>query len=198
LNEGTITTRELDRRRGVRTTLPTLVPLVMCFDCRLIRTGRMNHETQNKMIERSEARNQIFNCVNLEGKSMVIISKIEKSKKLSDLTKNYCFYEKNKILNDNYILTKRIHYIQYKCSFKGGLNKTIIIINDSHIPMNIPNSTLGEEIMRIIGAWINTDGNLIDLYGMHDTFSRKYLIDRNDVIWNGRNDYKYIKTKITR
>jgi hypothetical protein len=57
--------------------------------------------------------------------------------------------------------------------------------------------TLGEEIMKIIGAWLNTDGNLIDLYGMHDKFSRKYLIRKEDTLWNGRNDYKYIKAKIT-
>jgi hypothetical protein len=51
--------------------------------------------------------------------------------------------------------------------------------------------------MKLIGAWLNTDGNLIDIYGMHDKFSERYLLNNDDIIWNGRNDFKYLKPKIT-
>jgi hypothetical protein len=67
---------------------------------------------------------------------------IKKLKKLSMLSKDYCFYERNKKLKDNHKLKKGIHYIQYRCSLKGGLNTAIIIINDTQIPINISNNTL--------------------------------------------------------
>jgi hypothetical protein len=75
---------------------------------------------QSEMMERRETKHQIINCINLKEKSMVIIQierntyfgDIKKLKKLSEFTKGYCFYEKNKILKDNLILTKGIHYIQ--------------------------------------------------------------------------------------
>jgi hypothetical protein len=114
------------------------------------------------------------------------------------LSKDYCFYEQSKKLEENHKLKKGIHYIQYRWSLKGGLNTTIIMINDTQIPINIPNNTLTEYILKIIGAWLNTDGNLIDIYGMHDRFSRRYLLNKDDIIWNGRNDFKYLKGKITR
>jgi hypothetical protein len=71
------------------------------------------------------------------------------------------------------------------------------MINDTQIPITIPNNTLTENIMKIIGAWLNTDGNLINIYGMHDKLSRRYLLNKDDILWNGRNDFKYLKAKIT-
>jgi hypothetical protein len=32
---------------------------------------------------------------------------------------------------------------------------------------------------------------------MHDKFSRRYLLNKDDIIWKGRNDFKYLKAKIT-
>jgi hypothetical protein len=32
---------------------------------------------------------------------------------------------------------------------------------------------------------------------MHDKFSRRYLLNKDDIIWNGRNDFKYLKAKVT-
>jgi hypothetical protein len=45
---------------------------------------------------------------------------IKKLKKLSMLSKDYYFYERNKKLEENHKLKKGIHYIQYRCSLKGG------------------------------------------------------------------------------
>jgi hypothetical protein len=45
---------------------------------------------------------------------------IKKLKKLSSLSKDYCFYERNKKLKENHKMKKGIHYIQYRCSLKGG------------------------------------------------------------------------------
>jgi hypothetical protein len=85
---------------------------------------------QNKEIR--EVKNQIINCINLKEKSMMIIqiekevyfADIKKLRKLSNLSKDYCFYERNKILNDNQIISRGIYYIQYRCRLKGG-GKTI-------------------------------------------------------------------------
>jgi hypothetical protein len=126
LNITTTNTRELDKRRGARTnstkTLPTLAPFVMCFNCRMVeKTGR---NEQNQL----EKRIQKINCINLSGKSMLIIQiekevyfiDIVKLKKLSMLSNGYCFYERNKKLKENHQLKKGIHYIQYRCTLKGG------------------------------------------------------------------------------
>jgi hypothetical protein len=50
--------------------------------------------------------------------------------------------------------------------------------------------------MKMIGGWLNIDGNLINLFGMHNKFSGEYLLDRNDFLWNGRNDFKLLKVRI--
>jgi hypothetical protein len=70
------------------------------------------------------------------------------------------------------------------------------LIKDTQIPIDIPNNTLTEEIMKVIGVWLNTEGNLIDLFGMHNNFSEEYLLDRNDILWNGRNNFKFLKVRI--
>jgi hypothetical protein len=100
-----INTRELDKGRGARTTskktLPTLVPLVMCFDCILIEnTGQNKQRSLEPHI----------NCINLTRNSMLIIQierevyfmDIKKLEKLSMLSKDYYFYERNKKLKENH------------------------------------------------------------------------------------------------
>jgi hypothetical protein len=51
--------------------------------------------------------------------------------------------------------------------------------------------------MKTIGGWLNTDGNFIDLYRMHNNFSGEYLLDRNDILWNGKNNFKLLKVRLT-
>jgi hypothetical protein len=45
---------------------------------------------------------------------------IKKLERLSMLSKDYCFYERNKKLKENHKLKKGIHYIQYIFRLKGG------------------------------------------------------------------------------
>jgi hypothetical protein len=137
-------------------------------------------------------------CIHIRRKFLLIIQikensyfkDIKKLKELSSLSKGYCFIEGNKSLNENQMLKKGTHFIHYRCLIKGGTNRTIILIKDTQIPISIPNNTLTEDVMKTIGGWLNTDGNLIDLFGMHSNFSGEYLLDRNDILWNGRNDFK--------
>jgi hypothetical protein len=110
-----------DEAEADKQTLPTLVPLVTCFDCIMVEeTGR---NERNQLIKRI----QKINCINLSRKSMLIIH-IEKEvyfidikmlEKLLILSKGYCFYEQNKKLKENHQLKRGIHYIRYRCVLKG-------------------------------------------------------------------------------
>jgi hypothetical protein len=196
LNNFTINTRELDKGRGARTTsiktLPTLVPLVMCFNCAVITEA-------NKIKIKKTGQNT--RCIQIRRKFLLIIQikensyfrDIKKLKKLSSLSKGYRFIEENKVLKENQMLEKGTHLIHYRGLIKGGSNITIIIIKDTKIPISLPNNTFTEDVMKIIGGWLNTDGNLIDLYGMLNNFSGEYLLDRNDILWNGKNNFKLLK-----
>jgi hypothetical protein len=63
--------RELDKGRGARTTsiktLPTLVPLVMCFNC------SNQFLFQSRVSTEEEILKQITNCILIQNKSLVII-----------------------------------------------------------------------------------------------------------------------------
>jgi hypothetical protein len=84
LNITTTNTRELDKGRGARTisekTLPTLVPLVTCFNCMLVEKTGQNEQNQ---LEKGA---QKINCINLSGKSILIIQ-IEKEVYFMDILK---------------------------------------------------------------------------------------------------------------
>jgi hypothetical protein len=120
-------TRELDKGRGARITsiktLSTLIPLIMCFDC-----GEPFNIPKHQVVHQYEEINQITNCINIQEKSIIIIQvsenihflTIKKLKKLSALAKGYSFYEKNKLLNNNQIITEGVHYIHYRSCIKGG------------------------------------------------------------------------------
>jgi hypothetical protein len=162
----------------------------MCFDCEKIAGPYQDKRKKGK---------KKINCIIIRRKFLVIIQikeesyfrDIKKLKELSVLSKGYRYYEGDKILKENQMLKKGNHIIQYRGTLKGGLNRTIVLIKDTQIQIDIPDNTLTEEIMKIIGEWLNTDGNLIDIFEMHSNFSNEYLLDRNDILWNGRNNFKF-------
>jgi hypothetical protein len=123
LNNFTIIAREFDKGRGARTTsiktLPTLVPLVMCFNCEMI--------TRTNQIKKKETEQNI-RCIHIWGKILLIVQikedsyfkDIKKLKELSSLSKGYRFVEGDKSLNENQMLKKGTHFIHYRCLIKGG------------------------------------------------------------------------------
>jgi hypothetical protein len=52
--------------------------------------------------------------------------------------------------------------------------------------------------MKIIGGWFNTDGSLISLYGMFDLNSDEILLGKDERLWNGVINFKFIKVKIAK
>jgi hypothetical protein len=122
-----MSTRELNKGRGARTTsiktLSTLIPLITCFNYR----DQFNEPEHEPTREREELK-QVTNCIIIKEKSMLIIqvsnvthfNTIKKLEKLSLLTKNNLLYERNKLIKDNQIIEKLVHYIQYRGYLKGG------------------------------------------------------------------------------
>jgi hypothetical protein len=95
-------------RREPQKTLPTLVPLVMSFDCKKVEKIIQNKQNQ------LEEREQTIKFINLSRKSMLIIqiekevyfTEIKKLEKLLMLSKGHCFYEGNNYLKENLKLKK--------------------------------------------------------------------------------------------
>jgi hypothetical protein len=157
-------------------------------------TNRINYKKTGRNIRRIHIRRKFLLIIQIKENSY--FKDIKKLEELSSLSKGYRFTEGNKSLNENQMLEKGTHLIHYRCLFKGGSNITIILIKDTKIPVCLPNNTLTEDVMKMIGGWLKTDGNLINLFGMHNNFSGEYLLDRNDILWNGRNDFKLLKVRI--
>jgi hypothetical protein len=153
---------------------------------------------------KNEETGRNIRCIQIRRKFLLIIQikedsyfkDIKKLKQLSSLSKGYRFIEGNKVFKENQLLKKGTHLIHYRGLIKGGSNIIIIVIKDTKIPISLPNNTLTEDVMKMIGGWLNTDGNLINLFGMHSNFSGEYLLDRNDILWNGRNNFKLLKVRL--
>jgi hypothetical protein len=116
-------------------------------------------------------KDQEINLIVLKNKSLIIkqlkqptyFMDIIKHQKPSEFTENYCFYVHNHLINYNQKLAKGSHFIHFRNTLKGEINRTIIMIADTRILINITNIILTEEIMRLIVSWLNTDSSWIEL-----------------------------------
>jgi hypothetical protein len=61
--------------------------------------------------------------------------------------------------------------------------------------INIENNTAVEEVMKIIGGWLNTDGSWLELYGKNNPNGEGIFLEEHDQLWDGTNDFKCIKVK---
>jgi hypothetical protein len=130
-------TKELDKGRGARTTsiktLPTLVPLVMCFNCSDIRIEPSVIPQLKKMEKSKKEKLQSFheevNINIVASKSVIIVQlktkfylyqimKIEKLKKISE---GYFFYSNNRKLSLSSKLDKGNHFIHFYSKIFGGV-----------------------------------------------------------------------------
>jgi hypothetical protein len=152
-------TRELDKGRGARTTsikpLSTLIPLVMCFNYR-----NQLQEHEQIRTEREDLK-QITNCIIIQNKSLIIIQNqkdihfeaVKKLKKLSPLTNNNRVYEGDKLLENNHIIKKGVHYIQIRSHLRGGNNNIWIKISSTILTTPINNEQEMFYLYRLIAAW---------------------------------------------
>jgi hypothetical protein len=94
-------------RRSMTTSiiiLPTLVPLVMCFNC----------FKGNILVIKNKS------LIIVQATSPTFFIEVLKHKKLEEFAVNYNFYLKNKLVKNNQQLDKGNHFIYIRSKLKGG------------------------------------------------------------------------------
>jgi hypothetical protein len=110
---------------------------------------------------------------------------IKKLEKLSSLTKNNIFYENNKLIKDNHIIEKGVHYIQYRSYLKGGSNNIWIKISSTILTTPINNEQNMFELYRLVATWTCTNICCFSIQGEDFDGIRKLFI-HDDVIQKGQ------------
>jgi hypothetical protein len=186
--------RELKKGRGTRTTsikpLSTLIPLITCFDC----TNQFNEpEHQLEKKQKKMKLKHVTNYIIVRNKLKLIIQNskkihfevIKKLKKLSSLTKNNHFYENNKLIEDNHIIKKGVHFIHFRSYLKGGSNNIFIKISSTILTTPINNEQNMFDLYRLVATWTCTNVSSFSIQG-EDFDGLRRILCHNDTIHKGQ------------
>jgi hypothetical protein len=110
---------------------------------------------------------------------------VKKLKKLSSFINNYRFYEGDKLLEDNHIIKKGVHYIQYRSQLKGGNNNIMIKISSTILTTHINSRQEMFYLYRLVATWACMNISDFTIQGENHEGRRCYL-SLSDTIFPGQ------------